>query len=99
LGSWRNPKLRELNLKAFEKAIEVSLSEKVDFILITGDFFDVNVPDLEPVNRAVKLLRSVQDHNIAIYIIYGSHDFSPNAVSMPECRLHDRCLAQCRVVR
>lgn len=82
LGSWRSSKLRELNLKAFEEAIQASLSEKVDFILITGDFFDVNVPDLDPVKRAVELLKTVRDQGVEVYLIYGSHDFSPNTVSM-----------------
>ena len=82
LGSWRSSRLRGLNLKAFEQAIQTSLSEKVDFILITGDFFDVNVPDLDPVKRAVEVLKSVRDQGVDVYLIYGSHDFSPNAVSM-----------------
>ena len=58
------------------------MAEKVDFIIISGDFFDVNVPDLDSVNRAVELLKSVSNQGVEVYLIYGSHDFSPNAVSM-----------------
>jgi DNA repair protein SbcD/Mre11 len=82
LGSWRNSKLREINLKAFEEAVSVCIRERVDFIVITGDFFDVNVPDLAPVKKAVEILRETRQHGIEIYLIYGSHDFSPNTVSM-----------------
>ncbi len=82
LGSWRSPKLRELNLKAFETAVQACVTEKVDFIIITGDFFDVNVPDLAPVKRAVEVMKDARKRGIEIYLIYGSHDFSPNAVSM-----------------
>lgn len=82
LGSWRSPKLRELNLKAFETAVQTCVSEKVDFILITGDFFDVNVPDLAPVKKAVEVMRGARERGVEIYLIYGSHDFSPNTVSM-----------------
>lgn len=82
LGSWRNAKLRDLNLAAFEKSISISIKEQVDFILITGDFFDVNVPQLGPVKRAVEILRQARDSGIAVYMIYGSHDFNAVNISM-----------------
>jgi len=82
LGSWRSSRLRELNLKAFERAVETCVAEKVDFILITGDFFDVNVPDLAPVKKAVEVMKRARESGVEIYLIYGSHDFSPNTVSM-----------------
>lgn len=82
LGSWRNPRLRELNLQAFEKSISISIKEQVDFILITGDFFDVNIPQLAPVKRAVEILKQARDSGIAVYMIYGSHDFNTANISM-----------------
>ena len=82
LGSWRNPKLRDLNLQAFEKAILISIKEQVDFILITGDFFDVNIPQLAPVKKAVEILKRARDSGIPIYMIYGSHDFNTANISM-----------------
>ena len=82
LGSWRNPKLRDLNLQAFEKSILISIKEQVDFILITGDFFDVNIPQLAPVKRAVETLKCAKDSGIPIYMIYGSHDFNTANISM-----------------
>ena len=82
LGSWRNPKLRDLNLQAFEKSISISIKEQVDFIIITGDFFDVNIPQLGPVKRAVEILKQARDSGIDVYMIYGSHDFSKANISM-----------------
>ena len=82
LGSWRNPKLRDLNLQAFEKSISISIKEQVDFILITGDFFDVNIPQLAPVKRVVEILKQARDSGIAVYMIYGSHDFNTANISM-----------------
>jgi len=82
LGSWRNPKLRDLNLQAFEKSILISIKEQVDFILITGDFFDVNIPQLAPVKKAVEILKRARDSGIPIYMIYGSHDFNTANISM-----------------
>jgi DNA repair protein SbcD/Mre11 len=82
LGSWRNPKLRDLNLQAFERAILISIKEQVDFILITGDFFDVNIPQLAPVKKAVEIMKRARDSGIPIYMIYGSHDFNTANISM-----------------
>jgi exonuclease SbcD len=82
LGSWRNPKLRDLNLHAFEESILISIKEQVDFIVITGDFFDVNIPQLAPVKKAVEIMKNVRDLGIPIYMIYGSHDFNTANISM-----------------
>ena len=82
LGSWRNPKLRDLNIEAFERSILISIKEQVDFILITGDFFDVNIPQLSPVKKAVEIMKRARDSGIPIYMIYGSHDFSTANISM-----------------
>ncbi len=82
MGAWRNPKLKEINLKAFQKAISICIEEKVDFIAITGDFFDVNVPELDHVKRAVDIMIQARRHGIEIYMIYGSHDFTASTVSI-----------------
>jgi len=82
LGSWRNPKLRDLNMQAFERSILISIKEQVDFILITGDFFDVNIPQLAPVKKAVEIMKHARDSGIPIYMIYGSHDFNTANISM-----------------
>jgi exonuclease SbcD len=82
IGAWRNPKLRDLNLKAFEEAILNCIDATVDFIVISGDFFDANIPQLGPVKKAVQLLRLAKSHGIQTYMIYGSHDFAMTNVSM-----------------
>ena len=82
IGAWRNPKLRDLNLKAFEEAIMNCIDAAVDFIVISGDFFDANIPQLGPVKKAVELLRFAKSHGIQTYMIYGSHDFAMTNVSM-----------------
>ncbi|MGA9927930.1 MAG: exonuclease SbcCD subunit D, partial [Nitrososphaeraceae archaeon] len=82
IGAWRNPKLRDLNLKAFEDAIMNCIDAAVDFIVISGDFFDSNIPQLGPVKKAVQLIRLAKSHGIQTYMIYGSHDFAMTNVSM-----------------
>lgn len=82
IGAWRDRKLREINLKAFEKAVDICMKEEVDFILISGDLFDTNIPDLSMVRRAVEKLKTAKDCGINTYMVYGSHDYSPNTISM-----------------
>lgn len=82
IGAWRDLTLRELNIKAFEKAMDRCIEEKIDFIIISGDLFDANIPDLSSVRRAASKMREVRKHDIPIYIIYGSHDYSATTVSI-----------------
>ena len=82
IGAWREPQLRDLNIRAFEHAIDACIKEKVSFIVICGDLFDDNIPDLSSVQRACSKMRAARENGIAIYVIYGSHDYSANLVSM-----------------
>ncbi len=82
LGAFSEPVLRDLSLSAFEKAIGICLEEQVDFILVSGDLFHSNIPDMGIVKQAVEKMKRLRDAGIEIYVIYGSHDFSPNEASM-----------------
>jgi len=82
IGAWRESLLAEQNMSAFQQALERCRSKKVDFIIIAGDLFDGNLPNLEAVRKAAELLREVRDSGIRIYVTYGSHDFSPTATSI-----------------
>jgi hypothetical protein len=82
LGANRDPVLQKLELEAFEKALTKCIEEKVDFIVISGDLFHSNIPDMRVVNDAVKKMKEAHDKGIPIYLIYGSHDYSPNETSI-----------------
>jgi DNA repair exonuclease SbcCD nuclease subunit len=82
LGANRDPVLENLELAAFNRALDLCIQEKVDFILIAGDLFHANIPDMYVTNEAVKKMREINDKGIPIYVIYGSHDYSPNETSM-----------------
>jgi len=58
------------------------MQENVDFVLIAGDLFHANLPDMYVANEAVKKMKEVKDAGIPIYVIYGSHDYSPNGTSI-----------------
>jgi len=82
LGSWREEKIRQLNAKAFSKAISESIDEKVDFVIIAGDLFNTSLPPIESLKLAVMEFKKLKDKNIPVYIIEGSHDFSPSGKTM-----------------
>ena len=78
IGAFRQPELRKLVLDAFAEAIDRCISEKVSFVILAGDIFDSNIPDLASVRRAAEKMREAIDSGIRFYANYGSHDFSPN---------------------
>jgi DNA repair protein SbcD/Mre11 len=82
IGAFRQAELKDLLLSAFEKAIDRCISEKVEFVVISGDIFDSNIPDLASVRRATLKLKEAMKTGIRFYVIYGSHDFSPNYASI-----------------
>lgn len=82
LGAHRDSVLQKLEIEAFEKALTKCLDEKIDFIVISGDLFHSNIPDMGVVDVAVKKMKEVKDQGIPIYLIYGSHDYSPNRTSV-----------------
>jgi len=77
LGGWADPVLKEIGLRCFEKALDLCSEEGVDFIMISGDLFDSSRPAMEVLERAVEGMKKTRDRGIRIYIIEGSHDFSP----------------------
>ncbi len=82
LGGWREPMLREAGLQCFERAVDICIEERVDFILISGDLFDSSRPAIEVMERVVAAMKEARDREIRIYVIEGSHDFSPTGKTM-----------------
>ncbi|MFB2623977.1 DNA repair exonuclease [Methanothermobacter marburgensis] len=82
LGAQKQPDLRELEFQAFRMALDDALKNGADFIIIAGDLFHSNIPNMETVKRATLELRRVRDEGVPIYVNYGSHDYSPSNTSM-----------------
>lgn len=82
LGAQKYPELKKLEILAFRKCLDKCIEEKVDFIIIAGDLFHSNLPDMGIVKEAVGKLKEVQDNKIPVYVNYGSHDYSPNGTSI-----------------
>jgi len=82
IGAWREPKLREANMQAFSKAMDICIEKEVDFILIAGDLFNTSFPGIEGLKETVLKLREIKEKGIAVYVVPGSHDFSPSGKTM-----------------
>lgn len=88
LGGWRQPELKELNALSFQYALQRCISEKVDFILITGDLFDSAYPPIETLKETFNEFRKVKEANIPVFLIAGSHDYSASGKTFLEVLEH-----------
>ncbi len=84
VGSWRDPKMRDVNFDSFSRAIDICLERKVDFVLIAGDLFNTSLPGIDGLKLVVKKLKKLKDSGIRVYAIAGSHDYSPSGKTMIE---------------
>jgi len=82
IGAWRDPRLARLPNDAFDHAVMVALSEGVDFIVIAGDLFHSALPGIDLLRGAVRSLQRAKEQGVPVYVIPGSHDFSPSGKSM-----------------
>jgi len=82
LGFQKSRPLQDVEQDVFERALDDCIRRSVDFILICGDTFHANIPEMRVQKFAFAALRRVHEAGIPIYAIYGSHDFSPSATSV-----------------
>ncbi|MEK6826263.1 MAG: DNA repair exonuclease [Nanoarchaeota archaeon] len=82
VGGWREEELRELSIESFRKAIDIAIDENVGFVLICGDLFNTSLPQIELVKETASILNKLKERDIGIYVIPGSHDYSPSGKTM-----------------
>jgi DNA repair exonuclease SbcCD nuclease subunit len=82
IGGWREEKLKDLTIQAFNKAMDYCIDKNVGFILICGDLFNTSLPAIELLKDTAEILQKVRNNDISIYIVPGSHDFSPSGKTM-----------------
>ncbi len=76
LGGWRQEELQALNFDSFQKAIDIVIGEKPDFLLLAGDLFDSAYPPIEILKETFSEFKKVKEAGIPVFMIAGSHDFS-----------------------
>ncbi|MAG47242.1 hypothetical protein CL617_01435 [archaeon] len=82
IGGWQDPKLSKLNLDAFRRAIDICIEKHTAFVLIAGDLFNTALPSIDSIKDVASIIRKLKNKNISLYVVPGSHDFSPSGKSM-----------------
>lgn len=81
LGGWRQGPMQDLNFESFRKAIDLSIENKVEFVLIAGDLFDSAYPPIEILKDTFSEFKKLKDAKIPVFLIPGSHDYSASGKS------------------
>jgi len=74
--------MKNMSLVAFETAIDKCIEENVDFIIIAGDLLDTSLPGVDVLSRAAAIFHKCREAGIPVYLIAGSHDYSPTGKTM-----------------
>ena len=75
LGQYRSKKEREDDTyDAFKQAIEISIKDKVDFVIFSGDIFDKAQPPNDAILLMMQQLNRLKDNGIESYFVLGDHD-------------------------
>jgi DNA repair protein SbcD/Mre11 len=84
IGGWREEKLRAISIASFGVAVEKCIEKKVDFVVIAGDLFNTSVPSIDALKQVTSGMKTLQEEGIRVYVIPGSHDYSPSGKTMLE---------------
>ena len=60
--------------RAFEQVCDFALKEKVDFVLISGDFFHDKVLNPKTLEQAINILEKLKNKEIPVFLTEGNHD-------------------------
>lgn len=82
VGAWREPRMSALADQALSEAFRRAREENVDFVLIAGDLFNTALPGIDHIKHVTKEFHKMKESGIPIYIIAGSHDYSPTGKTM-----------------
>jgi DNA repair protein SbcD/Mre11 len=66
--------LRESTFAALGRLVRVAIQENVDFIVISGDVYDVSDASLQGQLRFQEALKELGQHGIHVFLIHGNHD-------------------------
>ncbi|MBU2104755.1 MAG: DNA repair exonuclease [Nanoarchaeota archaeon] len=76
LGGWKQKEMQELNFEAFQKAINICIEKKLDFVVVSGDLFDSAYPSIDVLKGTFSEFKKLSDSKIPCFIVAGSHDYS-----------------------
>lgn len=67
-------RLKQASRDAFIRIVDLAISEKVDVLVLAGDIFDTDQPDLKSRAFLISQLARAADANIPSVLIRGNHD-------------------------
>ncbi|UJF31535.1 metallophosphoesterase family protein [Paenibacillus hexagrammi] len=67
-------RVRESTFEALSLLVNLAIQERVDFIVISGDVYDLADRSLRAQIRFQKALRHLAEEGIPAYIVHGNHD-------------------------
>jgi exonuclease SbcD len=67
-------RVRESTFQSLNQLIKLAIHEKVDFVVISGDVYDLADRSLRAQIRFQKAMRQLAEQDIQVYIIHGNHD-------------------------
>lgn len=67
-------RVRESTFEALKDLVALAIQEKVDFVLISGDVYDVSDRSLRAQIRFQKAVEHLVTEGIPAYIVHGNHD-------------------------
>ena len=77
LGFQKKEGLVRLERAIFDNMMDWCVKQEVDFILMAGDLFHTNIPNMDVQKHAFAAFDRVRAAGIPVYAVYGSHDASP----------------------
>jgi hypothetical protein len=84
IGGFPNKTLRSREEEAVSTFVRKCIEEKVDFVVLSGDTFDSNIPPIREAIMFSKQMSRLKEAGIRVYAVYGSHDYSPTRDSLIE---------------
>lgn len=84
IGGFPSKTLREREEEALSSFVERCIRDRVDFVVLSGDTFDSNIPPIREAIMFSKQMKRLRDAGIRVYAVYGSHDYSPTRDSLIE---------------
>ena len=66
--------IRGATRRALENMVNFAIEEKVDFVLLAGDIYDGDWPDINTGFFFIKQMAKLQSEGIKVYMVAGNHD-------------------------
>jgi len=82
IGGWQDPNLKSLGLQTFKLAVQTCINRNIDFLVISGDLFNTAIPQIDYIKEVASEFAKLKDKSIPVYLIAGSHDYSPSGKTM-----------------